>query len=53
MNVKKDIVHYLSKSQNHIARRKEILSFKYKDYFISISLGNNSVRQNNKNFCAY
>lgn len=31
----------------------DVKSFKYKDYFISISLENNSVRQNNKNFCAY
>lgn len=36
MNVKKEIVHYLSTSQNHIARRKEVLSLKYKDYDLHI-----------------
>lgn len=36
MNVKKEIVHYLSKSQNHITRRKDVLSFKYKDYELHI-----------------
>lgn len=36
MNVKKEIVHYLSLNQNHIARKKEVLSFKYKDYELNI-----------------
>ena len=36
MDVKKEIIHYLSSSQNHIARRKEVLSFKYKDYELHI-----------------
>lgn len=36
MNIKKEIVHYLSTSQNHIARRKDVLSFKYKDYELHI-----------------
>ena len=36
MDVKKEIVHYISSSQNHISRKKEVLSFKYKDYDLYI-----------------
>jgi len=32
MTVKKEIVHYISSNQTHIAKKKEILSFKYNDY---------------------
>ena len=32
MDVKRETVHYISSKQTHVARKKDVLSFRYKDY---------------------